>query len=366
MHREPIKERMLVDKASQRHIPLSAAFELLPLCNMDCKMCYLRLSKPETDALGGIRPPAQWLDLAGQLRDAGMVFLLLTGGEPFLYPGFLELYTRLRRMGFILTINTNGTLLTEKEADILAENKPRRVNITLYGTDSDMYQIICGDPRGFDRAIRAIRLLRARNIDTKLNVTLVPENVSALDDFHKIAAEFDIPIEVNPYVVPACRERRRPFDASTRLTPEQAADSYVRTLEHQLGDGFLSYIRGRLTLLRADSPVAPKKAMTCRAGRSSAWISWQGNLIPCAFLPEPQINVFDQGFSEAWDALLPQIEAVRLPADCSGCAMRGLCNLCAAFARCDSAGADKPPEFMCHYTEEIIRIFQEKVMENEA
>ena len=46
--------------------------------------------------------------------------------------------------------------------------------------------------------------------------------------------------------------------------------------------------------------------------------------------------------------------------------MRGLCNLCAAFARCDSAGADKPPEFMCHYTEEIIRIFQEKVMENEV
>ena len=53
-------------------------------------------------------------------------------GEPFLYKDFDKVYNALRNMGIIVTINTNGTLINEEIADMLSENKPRRVNITLY------------------------------------------------------------------------------------------------------------------------------------------------------------------------------------------------------------------------------------------
>ena len=70
------------------------------------------------------------------MQKAGTVFLLLTGGEPLLFPDFKTLYRRLRNLGMILTINTNGTLLDEAWADFFATYPPRRINITLYGADA--------------------------------------------------------------------------------------------------------------------------------------------------------------------------------------------------------------------------------------
>lgn len=84
------------------------------------------------------------------------------GGGPLLVPGFKELYLALKAEGMVLTLNTNGTLLDEPWADFFARHKPRRVNITLYGADDAAYETLCRCPGGFEKAIAAVRLLRAR------------------------------------------------------------------------------------------------------------------------------------------------------------------------------------------------------------
>ena len=76
---------------------------------------------------------------------------LLTGGEPLLFPGFKELYIELQKMGMILTINTNGTLIDEEWADFFQKYKPRRMNITLYGADDQAYEQLCHYPGGFQK-----------------------------------------------------------------------------------------------------------------------------------------------------------------------------------------------------------------------
>lgn len=88
----------------------------------------------------------EWIDLAKQMADAGVLFLLLTGGEPLLFPGFKKLYMELKNLGMILTINTNGTLIDEEWADFFAKNRPRRINITLYGSDDTAYETLCHYP----------------------------------------------------------------------------------------------------------------------------------------------------------------------------------------------------------------------------
>ena len=52
---EPVVTDILYRRAAQRGLPISGTFELTPLCNMDCKMCYVRLSKAQQTA---IRPLA--------------------------------------------------------------------------------------------------------------------------------------------------------------------------------------------------------------------------------------------------------------------------------------------------------------------
>ena len=67
-------------RAGERKIPLTAAFELLPLCNLSCKMCYVRKTRADVEAAGGLIRAEQWLDWAKQARDMGLLYPLLTGG----------------------------------------------------------------------------------------------------------------------------------------------------------------------------------------------------------------------------------------------------------------------------------------------
>ena len=48
-------EHSLLQKARQKHIPVTGALELLPLCNMNCDMCYVRLSRSEMERQGRYR-----------------------------------------------------------------------------------------------------------------------------------------------------------------------------------------------------------------------------------------------------------------------------------------------------------------------
>ena len=77
---EPRLTQYLFDRASRTLTPLSGTFELSPVCNLACKMCYVRKTPAEVAA--SPRPPVgliQWLSIAEQARDAGMLYLLLTG-----------------------------------------------------------------------------------------------------------------------------------------------------------------------------------------------------------------------------------------------------------------------------------------------
>lgn len=153
-------ERQLFAKAARNRIPLYGVLELLPLCNLNCDMCYVHLSKQEMQSQGRLRSLDEWISLAKQMKDAGTLFLLLTGGEPLLFPQFKELYCALKDMGMILTLNTNGTLINEEWAEFFTKNKPRRINITLYGSKNETYENLCHMKDGFDKTIRGIELLK--------------------------------------------------------------------------------------------------------------------------------------------------------------------------------------------------------------
>ena len=216
-------ERMLLNQAKRTRTPANGSIELLPLCNMNCDMCYVRLSREEMEAKGRLRTADEWLEIGRQMKDAGVLFLLLTGGEPFLYPDFRRLYLELRKMGMIITINTNGTLIDEDLAEFFGKYKPRRVNITLYGTDEETYANLCHYPGGYEKTLRGIWLLREQGVDVKVGGSLARANRDDLDKLLDIGEELEIPVRVDTYMMPATRERDLPYNMQSRLNPEEAA-----------------------------------------------------------------------------------------------------------------------------------------------
>ena len=128
---------------------------------MNCDMCYVRLSPSEME-LKAASALEEWLHVAEEMKMLELCFCCFTGGEPLLYPEFKQLYLKLKDMGFVITINTNGTLIDEAWADFFGEYKPRRINITLYGADNQAYRELCHYPGGFDKVMHAVKLLKER------------------------------------------------------------------------------------------------------------------------------------------------------------------------------------------------------------
>ncbi len=216
-------------KASRRKVPLSGTFELSPVCNFACKMCYVRKTPEQIRREGKALIPGQdWLELAKQCRDAGTLYLLLTGGEPFLYPGFRELYTQLHKMGFVLYINSNGTMIDAQPVDWLKQIAPGRVNITLYGAGPETYQRICGHADGYQRAMDAIRMLQEANIPVVINASMIPENAGDLEAIMEIGKERGLNTRVATYMFPPMRRDREKQDS--RFSSAEAASIYLRKI----------------------------------------------------------------------------------------------------------------------------------------
>lgn len=353
-------EEMMVSNAKEKRIPMNGSLELLPLCNMNCDMCYVRLSREEMEEKGRLRTVEEWIALAREMQEAGVLFLLLTGGEPFLYPDFRKLYLELQKLGFILSINSNGTMIDEDLAAFLGEHKPRRMNITLYGADEKAYEELCHYPGGFEKAIRGIRLLKKQGVDIIMNVTLTKANKEDLDRFFDIAKELDVPLQVDTYMVPATRERNLPFNEQSRMTPEEAAKASLRAKKLECTEEkYKEYVEKLLLLIenREEKEEIPEP-MVCLAGKCSFTINWQGELRPCVVLSSPAADVFEEGFLHAWEIMKNGVKDLCISGKCNACKLRILCDNCVASALHETGDYGKVPEYLCRYSQTMYELLK--------
>lgn len=366
MKAENTMEQLMLRRASSAQRPINGTLELLPLCNMNCDMCYIHLNKNEVDTQGGLKTADKWIQLGHEMARAGVLFLLLTGGEPLLFPDFRKLYIELKKMGMILTVNTNGTLLDEDWADFFGEHKPRRINITLYGSDDTAYEKLCHYPGGFSRTMKAIRLLRERGVDVKINGSVTKENRDDMEAIYRIGRELDVPVHMDTYMLPGLHERDLPFEQQSRLMPEDAAaaDIYMRKMEME-AEAFLRSAQNILAQTGQENVTYPDQ-ITCLAGNCSFAISWKGEMRPCVTFDEPAVSVFEKGFEDSWKEISREAKELRVSAACANCSLRPACKTCPASARLETGSCDGVPEYLCRYTKELVRLLREAVKEKQG
>lgn len=343
----PITE-YLYRKATAAGTPLSGTFELTPVCNMDCKMCYVRLSRQAQEAISPLRSGKEWLKLGQAAKDAGMLYLLLTGGEPLLHPDFREIMEGLHRMGLLITVNSNGTLIDENTVAWLKNAPPMRFNISLYGTSDATYDRLCGNPKGFTQVKRAIKLLRDAGISVKLNCSLTPYNALELPEMVKFAKDNGLVVQVATYMFPPVRKDGEMTGKNDRFTPAEAAFYMAYADYLTLGKG---------KFLSQNAPALPDPDMACadlgdgircRAGRCSFWVTWQGDLTPCGMFPcQGSPNVFQMPFGDAWEAVKAYTESIRLPGKCAACPTKNTCRACGAMVITESGCFDRVPQYRC-------------------
>lgn len=327
-------EKRLVEKANRLRFPLTAGFELTPVCNLNCRMCYVRLGKRQAEALGGVRDMPFWLDLAGQFVKEGTLFILLTGGEPLLYPHFKELYTRLHEMGIVLSVNTNALLLDEETADLFVKYPPRFVRLTLYGASDATYERLCHVKDGFTRCMHAISLLQERGINTRINVTQTTLNQDDYLQMLNLTNEKGIFVMAANYIsVFSTPEKGSEEILKLRNTPYQAAENEVRLKAMQSGKDFAQYVEKCYQYLsQSVYPEMEGCTLFCRAGKSSCWVNWKGELKACVDMPEPLYDLKRIPVKEAWSQLTEAVTHFPVHTECKNCKLKPFCDVCYANA----------------------------------
>jgi len=342
----------LVAQAKAERRAITVNFELLPVCNLDCKMCYIRTDMETVRSCGGLIPAEEWIGLAREMLEYGSLFLLLTGGEVFLYPNFRYLYETLYDMGFLITINTNATLIDEKTVSWLVQRPPKCVSMSLYGASNETYKALCGVDGMFDRVNRAVTLLQNSGILVEAKTMLNPLNAHDVEACRDYCSEKNIPYEVATYAFPPARKPEP--GTQVRFTPEEAALWQInvnRIFSDQ--NSFHQGIRDHLAKYEA-TRLHPGKShcgLNCSASNSSCWITWQGRMTPCGMLNSPTTHPFRDGFEVSWNKLKEKSDRITPSIQCAKCDKRSICTVCPGSNCAETGHLDGCSAYHCRMTE---------------
>ncbi len=356
---EPAISSYLHSKARREGFAVSGTFEITSRCNFRCKMCYIH--SDECNRKAEEMPAEWWVGIGKKAVAQGMVFLLITGGEPLLREDFPVIYTELKKLGLVISLNTNGYLLKGKIAELFKNDPPFRINVSLYGASDDSYERFTGT-RGFTQVIENVQNMRSMGIDVRFNCSITPDNCDDIENIFNLARQLNMHIKTTPYMYPQMRISGVAGQNNYRLNSQDAAQFRVKwSLMKYSPDEFISRADGMERKIKAfekeeKTDNLPGRVM-CRAGSSSLWINKSGEMSACGMI-DKSFDIKVLGFDDAWDKVKKFTAAIELPIKCQSCKYRHICNVCAATCYTETGSFSTVPEYVCRFSEETARLTQ--------
>jgi radical SAM protein with 4Fe4S-binding SPASM domain len=325
-------------RAAARRQPVNGTFELTERCNLSCGMCYISQSPGDAARRAQELPVEAWLELARQAVDNGMVFLLLTGGEVFLRPDFFEIYEPLTRMGLMLTLFTNGTLITDGLAQRLAQAPPSRTIITLYGATAASYEAVTGVPGSYARCCAGIEALVRHRVLVGLKTTITRQNVDELEAMRQMAHNWGLP-----------------FSAGWQLFKRRdGASSEVAACRLSAAEGVALEATDRASATQwteaalREASFGPDRSFYCQAGQTAFFVNPQGEMNACINLPLPAARALEIGFRAAWEQVQGWVDFASPPAPvCLACDARAYCPRCPVWSALETGKLTEPVPYLC-------------------
>lgn len=348
----------LQELARKNRIPLNGEFEITSRCNLNCVMCYTRKSPDNEEVMLKELTKEQILSIAKDARDAGMMYILLTGGEIFIRDDFKEIYEEIGQLGLIISLFTNGTLITEEIADWLAQRPPRLVSITLYGASSEIYKKITGVEGGFNAAVRGIDLLLSRGIHVEVKTTWVKGNVHDYYKLHEIVKERGLLLRIVNYVFPSIdAEKSNPV--GERLDPIELAEKEVEietflTKEYESNNEIYSISKEQIleTKVNNDNLVDINDAFDCGAGKSLFHVSSEGYVSPCTVLYNIKYHYSEMDFISLLTKIHNDCDSINRFEDCDNCEYLLDCFPCPARRMLETSEYYAKPTYLCIHSKE--------------
>ncbi|HMF58561.1 MAG TPA: radical SAM protein, partial [Pyrinomonadaceae bacterium] len=303
--------------------------------------CYNNLPMSDREARSRELSYEEHCRLVDEIADAGCFWLLYTGGEIFARKDFLDIYTYAKRRGLMITLFTNGTLITPEIADYLVEWRPFNIEITLYGYTKETYERLTGIPGSYERCIRGIKLLKERNLPLKLKSVAVTLNKHELLDMQRFAeSELGVEFKYDAMMSPRIDCSQSPLEV--RLRPEE-----IVALD--LADP-TRIAEWRRIAEQFDGPAhVSEEVYNCGGGVNSFAVDPEGRMSICVLSHADTYDLRGGSFNEGWENFLQKVRHKKVTrlTKCVACHMKSTCGMCPANGELENGDPESPVDFLC-------------------
>ena len=287
--------------------------EITRKCNWHCDFCYLgedRKKEMDFEIVKG---------LFKELKELGCIKINFTGGEPLVHKHAINIFREAKKMGFICKMNTNASLITEKNyeelADIFSE-----FFISIHSDDEKIHDELTQREGSLKNTITGIRLLKSKNARITINTVLTNLSIARFDNIKKFV-EKDLKCEWNP---------------ETRID-NMLDGNTINADKHSLKEKELMIVLNKINAYRPEDKNTYPTGI-CFAGRHSCFIDAEGKVYPCLQFKNKQgfnaQNIVDNNIKDIWyhDEILNKIRSIEEKdfEKCFNCANYKRCYKCIA------------------------------------
>lgn len=337
------RERAEIDA---RRIPIEGTIETTYRCNLACVHCYVNEPAGAKEIEGRELSLERLKQLVDEIVEEGCLFVLFTGGEVLVRPDFPELYLYARSRGLLVTIFTNGTMITDRIADLFAEHTPETIEITLYGMTKATYDRVTRVPGSYEKCLEGIRRLVDRGLPLTLKTMALTWNqneVGAMEAYARgLGLDFRFDSSLNPRV--DCGANR---NGELQISPERA-------LELDLGSpGMLEDLREFCDrVVRPEIEHDTEHVYTCGAGQNSFTVDPYGRLQMCQLSRKNFHDLSEDTFAKGWHELFPRLRARTWQSNntCRKCNLMSLCGSCPGAAEMETGDPEAIIPGFCEVT----------------
>ncbi|MFC1884281.1 radical SAM protein [Thermodesulfobacteriota bacterium] len=172
--------------------PRLKTFVLMPLlrCNANCTFCSQRLERHDRARNDLMLSLEKWFDIIRQGMALGLSHIIISGGEPTLYPDLLPLVRFCKTNNLHVTLNTNGIAVSEELVQALADLGLDSCVVSLYSHKPNVHDELKGVNGAFQGAIKTLELLKSYHIPIYFLAVLTKKNLSGLAEYLEFIRSF--------------------------------------------------------------------------------------------------------------------------------------------------------------------------------
>jgi len=201
-----------------QRFPLSGTIELTYRCNLRCVHCFCNL--PRSVSAQRQELPLEVLErVLKEISAQGCLMVNLSGGEPLLRKDFDDIVTAARRAGLLVTVATNGTLMSPEVFSRFRRLGVARLEISLYGLCAATHDAVTGVKGSFQRTITCLKYVLEKGMPVLVRCPAMRCNYSEIPELKRMVESLGALFLTSPLIV------RRIDGATTRRS---GSPTYVR------------------------------------------------------------------------------------------------------------------------------------------